>query len=430
MSGCLDEDDRPAPEKPAKAKASRNVKDKAVVAAPARSKAKATSAAKPDAPSKAKTGKAASAQAESAQAKPAKASAKPAKAAASAPAPAAAPRAKAAKPPSHPQPFNILIVAQQGRLEYEAVLFAASLRASSPDFKGRLIVAEPQPQAGWAGHDTLITDPVRDLLTGQFGAEIVPFVQHTFSHAYPQGNKIEALTLLPAGENFVFFDTDTLVTGDLAAVRFDFNRPSASMRREDTWPEPPLYGPGYHEIWKSLYDRFGLDITPTIDTTQPADYWERYMYFNAGWFFGADAPEFARRFRDFAVSIRDDQPEELASQSLWPWLDQIALPLVIASFGGGRPGPELAGLDGDVTCHYRLFPLLYARESDRAVEVLEEIAAPNKIKKVLREFEPLRRLVFQGQGRKKIRPMFDRDNLPRKERVIRNALKDKGLWLR
>lgn len=35
--------------------------------------------------------------------------------------------------------FNIVIVAQAGRLQYEAVLFAASLRHSSPDFRGRLL---------------------------------------------------------------------------------------------------------------------------------------------------------------------------------------------------------------------------------------------------------------------------------------------------
>ena len=35
------------------------------------------------------------------------------------------------------------MVAQAGRLEYEACLFAASLRAKSPKFKGKLFIAEP-----------------------------------------------------------------------------------------------------------------------------------------------------------------------------------------------------------------------------------------------------------------------------------------------
>ncbi len=54
---------------------------------------------------------------------------------------------------------------------------------------------------------------------------------------------------------------------------------------EGTWPETELYGPGYTGIWKSLYDRFGLEFESTLDLTQPDEYWRRYLYFNAGWFF-------------------------------------------------------------------------------------------------------------------------------------------------
>lgn len=333
----------------------------------------------------------------------------------------------APKPEAKPKPFNILIVAQRGRLEHEAVLFAASLRRSSPDFAGRLFVAEPQPGPLWP-HDPRIGEPARTLL-GAFGAEIVPFESRHFGAAYPYGNKIESLACLPPGEPFVFFDTDTLVTGDLARVPFPWNRPSASMRREGTWPVIEPYGPGYGAIWRSLYDRFGLDYESSLDHGQPDEHWERYLYFNAGWFHGSDPAAFGERFLRYALSIRDDPPETLVCQSLDPWLDQVALPLVIHSLGGGRPGPELAGLDGDVTCHWRVLSLLYAREGDLAVEVLEEIAAPNRVKRVLKEWEPARRLIYQGRGRK-ARMLFDRANLPRREQAIRNRLKAEGFWLR
>ena len=102
---------------------------------------------------------------------------------------------------------------------------------------------------------------------------------------------------------------------------------------------------------------------------------------------------------------------------------------MIHSFGGGRPGPELDGLDGEVTCHWRVLSLLYAREADRAVEVLETVAAPNRIKKVLKDHEPFKRLVYQGRGRK-ARALFDRQNLPRREQAIRNRLKSEGYWMR
>lgn len=323
--------------------------------------------------------------------------------------------------------FNICCIAQDGRLQYEALILAASFHATNEGFPGRLIVGEPQPGPLWKG-DPRISAPVRALLEG-FGAEIVPFENRHFGQSYPPGNKIEGLFAMPEGEPFLFLDSDTLIGGPLASVGFDFARPSASMRREGTWPEPQLYGPGYAGIWKSLYDRFGLDFESSLDLAQPDEYWERYLYFNAGWFFHHCPRAFGERFLDYALSIRDDPPEELACQNLDPWLDQVALPLVIHSFGGGRPGPELSGLDGGVTCHYRALPLLYARESDAAVALLEEVTAPNPVKKVLKEWEAAKKLVYQRKGAK-LRAMFDREDLPRREQMIRNRIKREGLWLR
>jgi hypothetical protein len=325
------------------------------------------------------------------------------------------------------EPFNIVIVGQQGRLMYEAVLFAASLRASDPGFAGRLFVAEPQPGPLWSRDPRIGTGAVRDLLDG-FKAELLPFESRHFGEAYPHGNKVEALAALPDAP-FVFFDTDTLVTGPVSDIPFDFDRPSASMRREGTWPVVELYGPDRTAIWRSLYDRFGLDFEASLDLTQPENYWERYLYFNAGWFFHRSPRVFGARMAETMLAIRDAPPPELTGQSFDPWLDQVALPLVIHGLGGGRPGPELAPLDGAATCHYRSLPLLYAREDDRVVEVLEKVAAPNPVKKVLKQYEPIKRMIYQGKGAK-ARALFDRAALPRKEAQIRNQLRREGLWLR
>jgi len=324
--------------------------------------------------------------------------------------------------------FNVLIVGQDGRLQYEAVLFAASLAAADPGFAGRLYVAEPRPGPLWPGDPRMQDGEARALLTA-LGARILPFDSRHFGQSYPYGNKIEALFALPEDEPFVFFDTDTLVTGPLSQVPFDFDRPSASLRVEGTWPEIQLYGPGYDAIWRALYDKFGLDIAPTIDTGQPREYWRRYMYFNAGWFFYRCPRVFGQRFLDYALAVRDDPPPELVCQALTPWLDQIVLPLVVHGLGGARQTLPPGLLDGAVTCHYRVFPLLYAREHDRVVEHLETVAAPNKIKKVLKKHEPIKRMVYQGRGAR-VRALFDRDALPRREQVIRNRIKRENLWMR
>jgi hypothetical protein len=324
--------------------------------------------------------------------------------------------------------FNVLIVAQAGRLQYEAILFAASLAHSDPDFTGRFIIAEPQPGPNWPNAPQIRQPDVRALLT-ELGAEIVPFDSEHFGAGYPQGNKIEALKILPEGEPFVFFDTDTLVTGPLSQVPFDFDRPSASLKREGTWPQPELYGPSHAELWGALYDRFGLDITPTLDPSYPADYWKHYMYFNAGWFFYLCPKQFGDRFLEYALEVRDRRPEALMCQEIYPWLDQIVLPLVIHSLGGARQTLPEGLLDGATTCHYRVFPLLYAQEADRVIDVLETVSAPNKIKRVLKGYEPIKKMVFQRKGHK-VRALFDQDHLPRRQQIIRNRIKKEGLWMR
>ena len=323
-------------------------------------------------------------------------------------------------------PFNILAITQKGRLQYEAILLAASLRLTNPGFAGRLFLAEPQPGPLWKG-DPRMDNAAREVLEGM-GAEIIPFESKVFGATYPYGNKIEALTAIPDAP-FLFLDTDTLITGDLASLALDFAKPSASMRRTGTWPQTELYGPDHAAIWGALYTRFGLDFASSLDLSQPDGYWQRYLYFNAGWFFHQSPRAFGQRFLSYAQTILTDPPPELALQEMDPWLDQIALPLVIHSFGGARPGPGLAGLDGDVSCHYRTLPLLYARESDRVVQVLEEVAGAQPQRRVLRAYDPVKTLVYQNKGRL-ARALFDRDDLPRREHVIRNTLKREGLWLR
>lgn len=326
-----------------------------------------------------------------------------------------------------PQSFNIMAIGQSGRLQYEAILLAASLRATNPDFAGRLFIAEPQPGPLW-DHDPRIVDPAIRAQLESLGAEILPFESKAFGESYPYGNKIEALAALP-DEPFLFLDTDTLITGPLDRLQFDFARPSASMQREGTWPNIELYGPSYDQIWKSLYDRFALEFDSSLDLSQPDGYWQRYLYFNAGWFYYQSPHRFGERFLEYAVSFRDHPTRELACQQLSPWLDQIALPLVIHSFGGGRPGPGLVGLDGDVTCHWRSMSLLYARESDAVVALLDQICAPNPMKRLLRDYLPFRKLIYQGKG-EKVRALFDQNDLPRREQIIRNTIKREGLWFR
>src|SRR6056297_4050907 len=99
--------------------------------------------------------------------------------------------AKKAKQAKSRTPFNIIIVGQGGRLQYEAVIFAASLREMSPGFKGRLLVAKPQNGPLWGKDPSIRGDATRDLLE-DLGAEIIPFESRHLGSSYPNGNNIEA----------------------------------------------------------------------------------------------------------------------------------------------------------------------------------------------------------------------------------------------
>ena len=208
------------------------------------------------------------------------------------------------------QEFDIVIVAQAGRLTYEAVLFVASLRRFSPDFMGKIYVAEPLPGPRWPRDPRIEDDAARDLLR-DMGATIVGFDNLYFGARYPHGNKVEALAALPPDRPFLYFDTDTLITGPVNEIPFDFNRPSASMARSNSWPEPPLYGPGYTDIWRAVYDRFKVPFEPTLDLSEPDEHWQRYLYFNAGWFFHSDPNRFHKAMVRVMTSLRDDPLPEL-----------------------------------------------------------------------------------------------------------------------
>ena len=321
--------------------------------------------------------------------------------------------------------FTILAVVQGGRLEYEALVFMASLRSSG---NGQpVILAEPQPGPLWTDDPRIANPFVRAKLL-EMGAEIVPLNNRHFGTAYPYGNKIEAIGLLPE-QPFVFFDTDTIFLSELARVPFDFDRPSASLRREGTWPKALPNWPGHARVWQSLYDRIGVDFVSSLDLKRPADDWQRYLYFNAGFFFHRSPGEFGDRFLRYALSVRDDPPVELAGQKLTPWLDQIVLPLVIHSFGGGVDALPNGLLDGSITNHYRTPSLLYARETDQAIAAFEAAVARPGIRQLLQE-SPTFQHILRGHTAQKIRAMFADKTAHENEAFYRKKLKSAGLWLR
>lgn len=314
--------------------------------------------------------------------------------------------------------FDILIVAQKGRIEHEAALFAASLRRQSPGFAGRLYVADPQPGPLWP-EDPRMSDEVRAIMD-RLDATVLPFDSPRFGAAYPQENKVAALAALPEERPTVFFDSDTLILGEIGPLELGAT-PTASMRRENTWPK----GPDSETVWRDLYERFGIDFAATLDENRPASDWQRYLYFNAGLIFAPCPADLGKIMGRLIEAIHDDPPRD---QPIYPWLDQIALPLAVATLGGGRPSGDYIRLDGSLSRHYRKMPLLFATAPDEVIEIVTAVSAPNWLKKVLKRYDPFRQFLYRGAGAR-ARRLFDRAALPETEQPIRRKLRDKGLWI-
>ena len=68
-----------------------------------------------------------------------------------------------ARKPATPKTVNILIVGQGGRLQYEAILFAASLRRATQSPRFKLWIAEPQPGPLWPTDPTIRDKEARAL---------------------------------------------------------------------------------------------------------------------------------------------------------------------------------------------------------------------------------------------------------------------------
>jgi hypothetical protein len=72
------------------------------------------------------------------------------------------------------------------------------------------------------------------------------------------------------------------------------------------------------------------------------------------------------------TSPRDDPMEELTARSLFPWIDQFVLSVVVSALGRGCPGPAPDGLDGEMALHWRALPFFCARTGDAQLVFFED----------------------------------------------------------
>jgi hypothetical protein len=323
---------------------------------------------------------------------------------------------------------NIALVAQSGRIAYQALLSAASIRTYHPAGDVRIFVCVPNNSGSWNTNPSISED--RELLDAfeRYGCEVVYFDNRHFGSSYPHSNKFYSILSLPPDEPFIFLDSDTMFVGRAEPEYFNFGVPGLS-RAMPNWPKPQNSQYTIAQIWESLYGYYGLDPTNYFDRDLGPEAHQCYPYYQGNVMYYERAGIFGEYMLDMALRLWREQPKELEGQRLKPWLDQVVLPLVLARLG--IPRREQSDLFRDIIVHYQ-YPVFLIVRNNRAINKFSELAADSYLVNVLRRDEGFgfymsdegRTLVketyakFMASGKKWDRNAF-RDTMRRKAPTLR-----------
>jgi hypothetical protein len=213
--------------------------------------------------------------------------------------------------------YSFVFVCQQGTLEIQAMLLAASLRKH---LRGahQLIAAIPTPESRWG---TPRPDTVAFLR--RLGVECRPIVNE-IDEGYPIGNKVSCFRIDVRGDVTVFVDSDMLCLRPFT--------PSPELEPPFCAKPADVYtfrkGNEHNELWEKAYGSLNLRVPEArMEATVSGE--QMPPYFNAGFIAVHSDLEFGRAWLTCCKSI-DAHP---SIRNKRPWLDQIALPVAVAHLG-------------------------------------------------------------------------------------------------
>jgi hypothetical protein len=281
--------------------------------------------------------------------------------------------------------INVVIVAQQGRIGYQALLCAASIRAFQAANAVRVFVGVPKNSRRWENNPE-ITDA--DLIAAfkRYDCEITPFDNTDFGSDYPHANKFYAIGSLPPDEPFLFLDSDSVVVSPIRPRHLNLSEP-ALKSGGPSWPVKADDGRSVGEVWRSLYEFFDIDPAPWRDPELGDDEHRVYPYYNAGIVYYEQAGRFADLWLEMAKRVWLKRPLAIVNQPIKPWLDQIVLPILLAKLG------VPAGRDPDpihkAVVHYH-FPFYLQVRHTKAIELFDTLSKEEALTSVLRKDEGFR----------------------------------------
>lgn len=323
--------------------------------------------------------------------------------------------------------FNICIVSQVGRLELDALLFILSYRMFNLDSQTPVYICTPEFTDNWDANPDIRGGEIAELLQ-HYGAKIVPFRNVKFGAKYPISNKIYALSALPRDEAFLFLDTDHVVTGSFEAASLNFHRPSGAYE-VPRFPRETKFGWSRADVWDALYAKFNISTDQWKRAPRRPDDPNVYPYFNAGSFYYARAGLFYELLRYVAEAIYDDPPDELSGQALFPWLDQISIPLVMCLLGADNHQYRDDHPLSKVAFHYFSKARLCMPRHARVLEVALSAIETSDHRDLFVNADSY--YYFFGEGREYISSIIRRDpehydRFPN----LRNELKKVGKWIK
>jgi hypothetical protein len=213
---------------------------------------------------------------------------------------------------------DIVFVCQAGEIEKQAILLAQSIRL----FGGTLATAHlhaiiPIPEEIYG-----IVDPGTLTFLESLQVRFYRYRNPT-SDSYKVGNKLNAFNIDAQTDTILWLDTDTLVLNDFSDLlvdrRVDFRARAAGIQ----WPFAFSKKSG-ERTWEGLYAEFGLKM-PTRRIVSVETNRQMVPYFNAGVILCSSHARLSELWIRVARRLM-----EMKVPHLYPWLDQIALPVALS----------------------------------------------------------------------------------------------------
>jgi hypothetical protein len=292
---------------------------------------------------------------------------------------------------------NICLVAQGGRIGYQAALCAASIRAFHNAADVSIFICVPKNSNNWK-NDPGISDTDLVAAFRHYDCTVIAFENRDFGSTYPHSNKFYSMMSLPSDEPFLFLDSDTVLVKRIGAGDMNLSAPKLNPGGP-SWPKIGPTTGTIGDIWHGLYRYFDLDDSGYVDTSRGSNDRDRYPYYNAGVIYYEKAGLFGKTFLDVALRIWHEKPAAIEGQQLRPWLDQISLPLVLATLGAPRFGKVDPIHDNIV--HYH-FPFYLQVRHRRAAEIFDELRKDALLTSVLQKDEAFR-YYMSDEGRAIVR---------------------------